>query len=274
MGISTDSYAASVGTDGQFTGAVTHMGYPLFFKENCMHKVYGNYPANFQIQTTACRGVQRGCGKSLAIVNEVLYYKARNAVCAYDGSLPVEMSSALGDVKYGEAVAGAHGNKYYLSMKDGGGVWQLFVYDTARGLWHREDNTHAEGFCACREELYFIDHADKKIKTVFGSGARDTKPVEWMAETGVIGTDTPGRKYVSRLTVRMSLDMGAKVWFFVQYDSGGDWEYLFTMTGSSLRSFSVPIRPRRCDHLRLRVVGEGEAKIYSIAKVIEEGSDD
>ena len=46
------------------------------------------------------------------------------------------------------------------------------------------------------------------------------------------------------------------------------------MTGSSLRSFSVPIRPRRCDHLRLRVVGEGEAKIYSIAKVIEEGSDD
>ena len=274
MGISTDSYAASVGTDGQFTGAVTHMGYPLFFKENCMHKVYGNYPANFRIQTTACRGVQRGCGKSLAIVNEVLYYKARNAVCAYDGSLPVEMSSALGDVKYGEAVAGAHGNKYYLSMKDGGGVWQLFVYDTARGLWHREDNTHVEGFCSCREELYFIDHADKKIKTVFGSGAKETAPVEWMAETGLIGADTPGRKYVSRLTVRMWLDMGAKLWFFVQYDSGGDWEYLFTMTGSSLRSFSVPIRPRRCDHLRLRVVGEGEAKIYSIAKVIEEGSDD
>ena len=195
-------------------------------------------------------------------------------MCAYDGSLPVEMSSALGDVKYGEAVAGAHGNKYYISMKDGGGVWQLFVYDTARGLWHREDNTHVEGFCSCREELYFIDHADKKIKTVFGSGAKETAPVEWMAETGLIGADTPGRKYVSRLTVRMWLDMGAKLWFFVQYDSGGDWEYLFTMTGSSLRSFSVPIRPRRCDHLRLRVVGEGEAKIYSIAKVIEEGSDD
>ena len=54
MGLATDSYAASCGTDGQFTGAITHMGYPLFFKENCVHKVYGNYPANFQIQTTAC----------------------------------------------------------------------------------------------------------------------------------------------------------------------------------------------------------------------------
>ena len=40
-GISTDSYAASVGTDGQFTGAITYLGYPLFFKEGCIHKVYG-----------------------------------------------------------------------------------------------------------------------------------------------------------------------------------------------------------------------------------------
>ena len=34
MGLSTDSYVASCGTDGQFTGAITHLGYPLFFKEN------------------------------------------------------------------------------------------------------------------------------------------------------------------------------------------------------------------------------------------------
>ena len=273
MGISTDSYAASLGTDGQFTGAITHLGYPLFFKEGFLHKVYGNYPSNFQIQTTACRGVQRGCSRSLAIVNEILYYKARGAVCAYDGSLPTEISAALGDVQYFEAVGGAHGNKYYLSMKDSSNLWHLFVYDTAKGMWHHEDNTHADCFCSCREEMYFIDHADKKIRTVFGGGTKDTKPVEWMAETGVIGVDSPDKKYLSRLTVRMWLDIGTQVYFFVQYDSGGEWEHLFTMTGNSLRSFAVPIRPKRCDHLRIRIVGEGDAKIYSIAKVIEEGSD-
>ena len=273
MGISTDSYAASLGTDGQFTGAITHLGYPLFFKEGFLHKVYGNYPSNFQIQTTACRGVQRGCSRSLAIVNEILYYKARGAVCAYDGSLPTEISAALGDVQYFEAVGGAHGNKYYLSMKDSSNLWHLFVYDTAKGMWHHEDNTHADCFCSCREEMYFIDHADKKIWTVFGGGTKDTKPVEWMAETGVIGVDSPDKKYLSRLTVRMWLDIGTQVYFFVQYDSGGEWEHLFTMTGNSLRSFAVPIRPKRCDHLRIRIVGEGDAKIYSIAKVIEEGSD-
>ena len=58
------------------------------------------------------------CHKSLAIVNEVLYYKSRSAICSYDGSLPVEISSALGDESYSNAVAGAFGNKYYISCEE------------------------------------------------------------------------------------------------------------------------------------------------------------
>jgi hypothetical protein len=63
------------------------------------------------------------------------------------------------------------------------------------------------------------------------------------------------------------------VYFYVEYDSSGDWKHLFTMTGTNLGSFAVPIRPRRCDHLRLKIEGNGEAKIYSICKTIEQGSD-
>ena len=276
-GISTDSYVASLGTDGQFTGAVTHLGYPIFFKENYLHKVYGNYPANYQMQTTACRGVQRGCSKSLAIVNETLYYKSRSSICAYDGSLPVEMSSELGDMVFDEAVAGVLGNKYYISMREVSDApippYHLFVYDTLKGMWHREDNTQAVAFCNSRGELYYIDYADNQIKTVRGTGDQNTSAVKWKAVTGIIGTDSPDKKYISRLVVRLSLEVGTRVTFFVEYDSCGAWEHLFTMSGTSLRSFSVPIRPKRCDHMRLRIEGEGEAKIYSICKTIEQGSD-
>ena len=271
--ISTDSYVASVGTDGQFTGAITHLGYPIFFKENCMHKVYGNYPANYQIQTTHCRGVQKDCSKSLAIVNEVLYYKARSAVCVYDGSLPVEISSALGDMTYSNAVAGTIRNKYYISMADAYGEYQLFVYDTKRGLWHREDNTHVTDFCTCRGELYYIESGSAAIKTILGSGTPDTSNISWMAESGVIGTDLPDKKYISRLDVRMKLTVGTRVYFYIEYDSCGKWEHLFTMTGIKLQSFPISIRPRRCDHMRIRIEGNGEAKIYSICKTIEQGSD-
>ena len=272
-GISTDSYTASLGTDGEFTGAINYLGSPIFFKETVMHKVYGNYPANYRIQDTACRGVQKGCSKSLAIVNEVIYYKSRTSVCAYDGSLPTEISSAFGDVSYFNATAGALGNKYYISMSDSSDMWHLFAFDTLRGLWHREDDTQATDFCNCRGDLYYIDHADNQIKTVKGTGVLETSPISWEAVTGVIGTDSPDKKYISRLDVRMLLTVGTRVYIYIEYDSCGKWEHMFTMTGTKLQSFAVPIRPRRCDHMRLRIIGNGEAKIYSICKTIEQGSD-
>lgn len=294
--ISTDSYVATVGTDGQFTGAITHLGYPIFFKDNHMHKVYGNYPANFQVQTTSCRGVQKGCHKSLAIVNEALYYKSRSAICMYDGSLPVEISSALGDESYSNAVAGALRNKYYISMKDSNGEYHLFVFDTKRGAWHKEDNTQAVEFCTCQGELYYIEGERAYVTVLPPSGQSylheytiaehiktiNTIPdksfpfetaIDWMAESGIIGINLPDKKYISRLDVRMILTVGTRTHFYVEYDSCGTWEYLFTMAGTRLQSFVVPIRPRRCDHMRIRIAGDGDAKLYSICKTIEQGSD-
>lgn len=273
MGISTDSYAVSLGSDGQFTGAITHAGYPIFFKENCMHKVYGQIPANFQVQTTACRGVQKGCSRSLAIVNEILYYKSQHAICAYDGSLPAEISYSLGDVQYCNAVAGAHGNKYYVSMQNTtSGEWDFLVYDTAKGMWHKEDNLQAAQLCSCRDDLY-CSLPDGNIITILGSGEAYEENVAWMAQTGIINASLPERQYLQRISIRMILEPGSQVSILVQYDSCGEWENLGNMVGSNLRSFTFPVRPRRCDHLRLRIEGLGKAMIFAITKTISGGSD-
>lgn len=282
MGISTDSYTASCGTDGQFTGAITYGGKPIFFKENHMHRVYGYMPSNFQVQSIACRGVEKGSWNSLAIVNEILFYKGRNGICAYDGSLPNEISGILGDEKYKNAVAGSHGNNYYVSMEDSSGTYHIFVYDTLKRIWHHEDNVSVDAWCSCRNEMYFIDHSNKKIKTVFGSGDSKENIVEWMAESGIIGTETPSgngianlvdHKYISRIIVRLSMEIGAEVSFAIQYDSCGSWETVSVIKSTTLRSFSFPILPKRCDHFRLRITGKGDVKIYSISKTIEQGSD-
>ena len=273
MGVSTDSYYANVGTDGYFTGAVSHLGSALFFKEKCMHKVYGSFPAEFTVQDTVCRGVQSGCESSLAIVNEVLYYKARNAVCAYDGSLPVEVGYALGNERYYEAVGGAHGNKYYLSMCDSFDNWNLFVYDTAKGLWHREDNLHATHFASYRGEMYCVDAEDRNIITLLGSGEEDETDVEWMVETGELGITSPDMKYISRITFRMSMEVGAEMNIYAQYDLSDEWIQVCHIRSTSLRSFSIPIRPRRCDFMKLKIEAKGMGKIYAMTKTIEQGSD-
>jgi hypothetical protein len=274
-GISTDSYAASVGSDGAFTGAVNYMGNPLFFKEGCFYKVYGSYPANFQITDTSCRGVQSGCSRSLAIVNEVLFYKSRSGVCAYDGSLPVDVSDALGHAVYHDAVGGSLGHKYYISVLDENDIPHMFAYDTRYGLWYKEDNTRAFEFCSFENKLYFTEYGDmalaRKISCISDKDG-DEGTVEWMAETGIIGTDSPYRTYVQRLDVRMSLELGSYASFYIQYDSSGNWEHVYTADYRELSSFSVPIRPKRCDHLRIRIVGRGRAKIFSICKHTGKGS--
>ena len=270
LGISTDSYTASLGSDGPFTGAVAYGGYPVFWKEKCVHKVFGQRPANFQIQTTACRGVKPGCSQSLAIVREVLYYKAAQGICAYDGSLPREISGPLGLERSGLAVAAGLNGKYYISLENQG-KWQLFVYDTVRNLWHREDELQAKLLCACREDLWCLDEKGRLL-TLLGTQGEKEKQVSWMAQTGIIGISLPGNKYLSKLSLRMLLNPGSMVEVEAEYDSSGHFESLGLVQGMSLKSFLLPVIPRRCDHMRLRIRGRGRVLLFAATKVLRPGS--
>lgn len=69
------------------------------------------------------------------------------------------------------------------------------------------------------------------------------------------------------------MGVGTRVYVSAEYDSSGVWEQIAVIVGSKLGTFTIPIRPKRCDHLRLRIEGDDEVKIYSISKTIEQGSD-
>ncbi len=273
LGISTDSYAASVGTDGPWTGAATHLGYPIFFKEHCMHKVYISPTGAHSIVETACRGVEGGSHKSLAVVGERLLYRSPAGIMAYDGSLPQCVSGALGEVSYRNAVAGALGDKYYVSMTDGAGAPHLFVYDTRRGFWHREDDTSVLHFARCGSELYFVD-GDGRLMCVCGSEGSLEEELHWQADTGIMGYTTVEQKYVSRFLLRMRLEEGASVDAYIRYDSRGDWHHAGHAEGGGLGTFLLPLRPRRCDCFEVRLRGKGDVCIYSFARVFEKGSDE
>ena len=296
LGNSQDSYTASVGTDGPFTGAVTQKGYPVFFKENCVHQVYGSGPSSFQINTTACRGIQNGSGRSAVVVNERVYYKSRTDVMMFDGSLPVSVSEQLGDVLYSEARAGALGAKYYINMKDKTGVWTLFTYETDKGIWYKEDHFHALAFGKVDDELYAIDADNNLLVSMTAATGEDIEDpnypvwtveddIEWSATFGIQGTeyaygnygskyrnDTNGSRYMSRFDIRMYLEPEAKAELWIQYDDR-EWEKQGEVTGGQMKTFVLPVIPKRCDHLRFRMQGKGRIRIYSINRILEVGAD-
>lgn len=271
-GISTDAWAASCGTDGAFTGAVTYQGYPTFFKEHCMHRVGISPVGAHSLTDTACDGIKSGCGGSTAIVGNVLYYMSNSGVMAYDGSYPVCVSSALGRQPFSDAVAGTVDNKYYLSAKDVSGKQHLFVRDCNYGLWHREDATQAIGFARLGDALYILA-ADGALLCTDANAGTPEGALRWSATTGLTGYTTTGNKYISRFLLRMQLPLDAVMDIFAEYDSSGQWERLGHIKGKGTQTFLMPVRPRRCDHFRLRFDGIGAAKIYSFAKNFEQGSD-
>ena len=271
-GTADDAWVAVCGSQGPFTGAATFGDSPIFFKEDCMHRVYPSASGAHRVVTVRCEGVQAGSHRSVAAVDGRLYYKAGGGVYVYDGSLPELISEALGPTSYGHAAAGSVRGKYWISMQSGDGVWSLFVYDTRRRLWHREDSLHVRFFARVGDELYALDERDR-ILALLGTDGLPEREIAWSAQTGTMVCGLVGKKYVSRLNLRMILPAGSSCDVWLEYDSGGVWKHAGHVTGRGMRTFLLPIRPARCDHLRMKLTGRGSVRLLSLARVVEAGSD-
>lgn len=270
-GISTDSYVASRGADGKYTGAAVLNGNPLFFRENSFEKVYPSAGGAHQITTVTYPGIQEGSRMSPVVIEGTLFYKGTDGVYAYTGSVPRLISDALGGIMYYDAVAAPMGRKYYISMRDGAGEWSVFVFDTAKGLWHKEDSTEFSFACEYKGCLYFITPGESFGQKI--GGVDVCRNVPWMIESGIIGLNTPDQKRISRIVLRLRLELGATAKISVQYDSNGRWLDKMTLRGNGLRTMVAPIVPIRCDHMKIRMSGTGGMELYSVAYNLEEGSD-
>lgn len=303
-GLDSDSYAATVGSQDDFTGCCAYGGYVFFFKENGFHKLYGTKPSNYEMVWKPCRGIQKGCDKSIAVVDEILFFKSRDAIISYDGSEST-VSEVLGKEPYKEAVAVGYRNKYYLSMQSQtDNQYKVFVYDVSKGLWCIEDSKKFQYAALANNTAHFIDGDgvmyainedsitekwypnmdfdeskeivsrypnDKLFAGSYINGELEDT-FEWSITTGVIGLDNPYRTYLKRLNVRMQMEADTKVTFEIEYDSSGTWEYVADYYATKMRSYEIPIRVARADHLKLRMSGRGYFRLYSIAKSLETGS--
>ncbi len=277
MGTAADSYALSVGSDGDFTGAATCMGYVLMFKAGCIHKVYGTKPSNYQITTVRCAGVQQGAADTLVSVQGSLYYLSAEGVMRYDGSLPLNISERLGTVRYTAGAAGARGNQAWFALTRADGKKELLHWNAARELWHKEDALDAmqfseqeNGLCVLtkdgvlwamgQEDDPHVAHADRE------------KQVHWSAETGEIGLYDGDNRFVSRLLLQLGGQKDTQLKIYASWD-GGDWQLLADRTLYREQTLLLPILPQRCNRMRLKLQGKGDIRLYSLSKMQEWGSE-
>lgn len=272
-GIKTDSCVMEVDGEGDFTGGIDYNGYPMFFKENDVFKLYGSYPENYQLIRYRFSGVDSGCGRSLAVAGQYLFYVSHGVVYEYSGGVPHNISRALGEWRLCDASAATDGQKYYLSAKDQNGERRLLVYDTAYNRWIIEDDT----------EILFFGYADGvwiadgsgKVHTLGEylsseapySGAEvtkeDGKNLSFSFESANFYLGNGVKKRLHELTLRMEVSEGAAVQAYIRYD-GGEKELIRKWEKKQMGGYTIPLTPRDCDSFRLYIEGKGQIKLYGI----------
>lgn len=280
MGLSTDSWTASRGTAAPFTGAAVLGGNPLFFREESLEKVYPSSAGAHQVQTFALEGVEAGSADSLVVIEERLYYKSRQGICVYAGTLPQRISAAFGALRFTDGSAARHGRKYCISMtvvpvaEEGpqgytapaGGDRVCAVYDIATGEWHPEDEAWTGKAVTYEDRLLYQDQYGRLIVM---DGADDCTGVSWYAESGVIGYELPEHRFISCLRLRFRLEAGAACRVYLMYDDSGSWHQKGSLSGTVIGTRELNVFPRRCDHFRIRLEGTGGCKLLSISYRME-----
>ncbi len=289
-GLATDSWTVETGSPGSFTGCVSFLGYPIFFKADAVYKIYGTRPENFDLVGGPSLGVRPGCGRSLAAAGDVLYYVSRVGLTAYTGGLPRQATELFGGRRLTDAVAGSDGRLYYLSARDSTtGVWSQWVYDTRTGLLSREEETwrdewdsapaghsdlRAVGFGYYNGGLIRLLRNGESWYTGEDRDDEDEEPAWCMAEFGELDyvrlSYRGGAAFTAMIPVRMwvrcAAPKGVTLTVFLRYD-GGSWEQAAQITGSGEREDAVlPIMLRRCRRYAMKLVTTGPFRLLAIER--------
>lgn len=296
-GISSDSYAVTIGSDGDFTGCCTYKGMPYFFKDNLIIGIYGTKPSNYQLQEVYYAGIEKGSSKSIWYMNGIMYFKSRRGIVKFDGSSISVISEELGQKLFKDAIGCATDSKYIVAMKENNKN-RLFVYDSEKNMWHIEDDLRPDYFFKYGASVYGVKRTASMIYRIDGindiSGklpyATKSKEIEdyktvddmkvysrglsWYAETGAIEKGSVNAKYIQRLGIRFELEQRAYLTVKVKYDNDEEWREVYTHEGKKDEGpVSIAFRPCRCSKFRLRFEGEGRCTIHNIQREVYEGSD-
>lgn len=274
QGTAADSYAVSVGSDGDFTGVISQQGYVVFFKEDYIHTIYGTKPSNFSLDTVQARGVMKGCSRSLCHVNETVMYVGRDAIMAYTGGMPESVSDKL-DLRWTGAVANQWKGKYYVDLTFFKKT-TTYVYDLLHNIWMKEDeheNKLLSRFYA-NGILFETREKERHISSRFTSREEiRSGDMDWYLESVYLEEGTIDQKKVHSLQFNVELEADAYFAVYVRYDNDVTWRRVASITADRRNTYTVPLKLKKCERYQYRLEGHGWFILYGMSKTIGKGSE-
>lgn len=262
-GLAFDGWETAVGTDGPFTGAACLGSHLIFFKEDCVHKIYGAKPSNFQVQVSRLPGVLAGCPHGVLNVGERLYWWSRDGLIGYGGASAERLSEPLGEGSCTGAALGAMGHVLYVSLVHDG-LPETLTYDLEQGAWMPEDGTRFTAFAALdrlvgltAEGLFALSGGDEDFT--------------WTVELGPFDMEDRESGLLNRLSVLAEFDAPGELVAELSFDDS-PYRRVAARTVRRAGRVTVPLRLRRCGRFCIRLTLGRDATLRNVALLGRKGS--
>ncbi len=274
-------------TDGIFTACAPWQGYVVFFKSDRICRLMGSRSDSFTLSDTFAVGIPARLANTLCEVGGALIYCTDGGVYRYRGQEP-ERIAPTGNSQVTDGCGGTDGYAYYLAVEQGNGAWRQYLYLPDDKDWYAEDDIHPTGMI--RKEGYLcIQDSDGYIWLTSSDGRAtgcnfDERHVRGEVEASVTlepdyGLQPDGCR-LTAVYIRATSGVGAEMEVLAAYadgqagkDAAGSEEIsLGTFKGQMTdRLLRIPVIPRLCDGVRLRLVMTGGWVIHSVIREYERG---
>ncbi len=275
-----DPVRLRLGSDGNITACVAWQGYVVLFKADRICKLLGNRSDSFTLQEHPAVGLSARLAETLCEVSGDLYYLAESGVYRYRGQEPQRISD-LGDEGARGGLGGTDGRAYYLAIKRRGELWHQYCYLPETGEWYGEDDMRP--VCMMERDGYVCIQDTDGVIWRTSSDGRDPACVYDEIETGgaveASVTLPPDRDFLPdgcrpvEVCLRATAEEGALLEVRGEYACGGEGadadgsrevtlgRFQGKMTDRLLR---IPLTPRLCDGLKIRLVMTGGWVIHGV----------
>lgn len=265
-GDAQSSYVADLPGKGDFTACISHGGRPVFFRSGSMIEILGDSPENYCAVETHLSGVLPDSAASLCTVGGELLYLSHNGVVRLSAGGTQNIDSALG-TRLEAGFAASDGRRYWLCARAEDGQRRLYVYDTHDAVWHVQSGADLSAL----EYLEGAMYAYAQNGTVYMlAGGQEQKgmaeaAVDSFVEFYPLEDAARGQITPLRLGLRVLCKPDCRLTLYVSYD-GGEWEKRAELASAGERLWYVPLAPRSCFMLGVRLCGHGEYSVRSIVK--------
>lgn len=261
---------SNVKADGAFTAIATYDNHVVLFKKDFMQLVYNNKNP-FRIVDIGAWG----CDNPYAVTESdgVLFFVSQEAVYAFSGGTPKEISGNLNIQSYRGAVLGSYNSTLYLYVDNN-------IYTYKNGVWSSYGSVGVEikqfatvdyGIAAITSDnnVYFLDWLEQKYDGTSWEkvySLSDGRP--WWFETDFIALGKLDVRRIKKISILCDLDKDSYVSAYLLKDGEVFDENktlkLCSSTKSGQTLMRSLIRGTSAYMHRLYVTGKGKAKIHAI----------